>query len=286
MSAGAVRAIILNHPCMVQDDCLIALRDVSVRFGKVHALTGVDFQVQAGELVAILGPNGAGKSTLLHLLALSLRPSSGVVTWRGRDVWSCARRPRMRAAATVGLVPQRSVFNATLPVTAFDVLAMGLLARGHRWPWLTRSDRNAIETAAEGMGIEHLLKRPYRELSGGEQQKVQLARVLVQEPELLLLDEPTTGLDLTWQRRLTELIGQIHSRHGLPIVMTTHHPHHIPATCTRVLLLDRGKIVYAGPSDSLELRKRAEILFGAESSEGDSAGVSESFYGGAWGARC
>jgi iron complex transport system ATP-binding protein len=277
--------MILNHPSVARE-CVVELKQVSVHFGKVRALSEADFQLAAGELVAVLGPNGAGKSTLLHLLALSLRPSSGVVTWHGRDVWSTARGARMRVATAIGLVPQRSVFNAVLPVTVFEVLAMVLLARGHRWPWLTRSQRNALATAAESLGIEHLLKRPYRELSGGEQQKVQLARVLVQAAELLLLDEPTTGLDLMWQRRLTDLIGQIHSRHALPIVMTTHHPNHIPATCTRVLLLDRGNIVYAGPPESRELRQLAEILFGSDSFESDRSALIGSFYGGAWCSRC
>jgi iron complex transport system ATP-binding protein len=127
---------------------------------------------------------------------------------------------------------------------------------------LAISEQTRIDEALEQMDIAHLGRRAYRNLSGGEQQKVQLARALVQKPELLLLDEPTTGLDLDWQERLVELVGGLSQTRGLTVVMTTHALSHLPACCQRAILLRAGRVLFDGPAHEALTAGRLGELYG------------------------
>jgi ABC-type cobalamin/Fe3+-siderophores transport system ATPase subunit len=264
------------------DGNAVTATGISVRCAAGDILRQVSFSIQQGEFVAILGPNGAGKTTLLRTLSLALPPHSGSLFLLGVDVNRLSARQRMALRTAVGFVPQRSFFNPLIPLTAYDVIASGTLGRRRVVGWLFDEQRERIAAVASQLDVTHLLSRPYRVLSGGEQQKVQIARALVQQPRLLLLDEPTSGLDLTWQRRLGELIEMLNVRHGITIVMTTHHPHHLPEVCKRVLLLREGQIVFDGNPEEGEFAQQSRELFGdieSPSGVGDTWGESGRWFG-------
>ncbi|MGB9692900.1 MAG: ABC transporter ATP-binding protein, partial [Candidatus Sumerlaeaceae bacterium] len=243
-------------------------------------LADVTLAVSSGELLAVLGPNGAGKTTLLRVLALALEPSSGCYELLGNDVSRLDARTRAALKCRVGYVAQRSLYNPMIPLTAFDVLATGLLGGRGLWGRLSRVQRQHLHAVAERFQITELLARPYRVLSGGEQQKVQIARAWGQEPDLLLLDEPTSGLDLTWQRRVVDLLESLQRESRVSIIMTTHHPHHLPASCKRVALLSSGQVVYDGPPEAPEFAEWRRNLFGSES--GATIESPEARWGTAW----
>ncbi len=241
---------------------LVELRGVTRRAGRATILNQVSLSVGPGEFVAILGPNGAGKSTLLSLVNATLCPTQGTVRLLGVDPWSVSERQRSALRARVGVVPQRSDFNALIPLSAREVVAIGRL-RGRAFSSrLGREDRRLIDETLERLGIGALAGRVYRTLSGGEQQKVQLARVLVQQPALLLLDEPAAGLDLYWQEQLTTLIGELSRELRLPIVMTTHILGHLPACCRRAALMRGGRILFDGPAEDTLSAERIGEAFG------------------------
>ncbi len=224
------------------------LTGVSFRAGGREIVANASLALRPGEFLAILGPNGAGKSTLLGLMNATLRPAAGAVRLFGRDPWAAGEAARSRLRARVGVIPQRAEFNPRIPLTAREVVAIGRL-RGRAFAGrLSREDEIRIEEAMERLGVAPLARRLYRSLSGGEQQKTQIARALAQEPDLLLLDEPASGLDLPWQERLTDLIGELAATLRAPIVMTTHGLHHLPAGCGRAALMRGGRILFDGPA--------------------------------------
>ena len=241
---------------------LVRLDGISRRFGKATPVRDVSLTLNPGEFLAVLGPNGAGKSTLLAILDATLPPTGGTAWMFGQDPWTLSERERSRMRARIGVVPQRADFNPLIPLTVWEVVAIGRL-RGRAFSGrLSAEDRDIIEASLDRMGATALARRVYRSLSGGEQQKTQLARALAQEPAMLLLDEPASGLDLRWQEQLIETIGHLSETLRLPIVMTTHILSHLPACCRRAALMRDGAILYDGPVEEALSARRIGELYG------------------------
>jgi ABC-type Mn2+/Zn2+ transport system ATPase subunit len=223
-------------PHILEFDCVCVDR----RGAKV--LDRVSFALRQGEFVALIGANGSGKTTLLRTVLGFLRPMSGVVRLFNAPV-GCGRRARKR----IGYVPQSLAIDFKMPMMVRDVVAMGrygVIGLG-RQPG--KADRLAVEKALNDVGIANLAPRPIGHLSGGELQKVQIARALCQSPELLLLDEPTSSLDLGAQRECLDLVGRLHKEHRLTTLIVMHDLKSLPPCCTRALILDDARIVFDGP---------------------------------------
>jgi lipoprotein-releasing system ATP-binding protein len=209
----------------------------------------MDFDIQAGEMVAIVGQSGAGKSTLLHILGALDAPTVGAVNCAGTDV---ARLSQREAAAfrnrEIGYVWQ---FHYLLPeFTALENVAMPLMARGLR-------KAEAQATAAgwlREVGLEDRGDHRPGELSGGEQQRVALARSLVNNPRLLLADEPTGDLDETTAGRVFDLIERLHASHGLTSILVTHNID-LAARCTRILRLEAGRLAVSSQGAPMSTQK-------------------------------
>jgi lipoprotein-releasing system ATP-binding protein len=204
--------------------------------GELHLFEGLDFEVEAGELVAIVGQSGAGKSTLLHILGALDTPSSGTVTCASTNVASLtAREAAVFRNREIGYVWQ---FHYLLPeFTAEENVAMPLMARGMR-------KSEALAEAANWLrevGLEDRGDHRPGELSGGEQQRVALARALVCHPRLLLADEPTGDLDNITAGRVFDLIERLHLSHGLTSILVTHNMD-LAVRCRRTLRLENGKL--------------------------------------------
>jgi ABC-type cobalamin/Fe3+-siderophores transport system ATPase subunit len=245
-------------------------------------LENLNLTIAAGEFLAVLGPNGAGKTTLLRLLALAIRPTSGRCEILGSDVATLRPREYVKLRRRIAFLAQRSIYNSLVPLTAREVIATGLLAGRRFLGWLSPRERECLHEAAERIEITALLDRPFRSLSGGEQQKVQIARALVQEPEVLLLDEPASGLDLTWQQRLMGLLESLRKERHFTVVMTTHHPHHLASVEARVALIYRGQLVYEGQPAGREFEFWRAQLFGDESSPGREPLAETKSWGSPW----
>jgi ABC-type Mn2+/Zn2+ transport system ATPase subunit len=208
----------------------IAIEGMTVGYGGPPVLTDVDLKVNEGELVALVGANGAGKSTLLKVIVGLLRPSSGSVRVLGTE-------PRLAAPRTAYL-PQAEELRWDYPLRVDDVVAMGRIGRKGTAPRSAQRDALARVSAAD------LARRPIAALSGGQRQRVLLARALVSQPELLLLDEPATGVDPTTEEQLMTVLRDIAST-GRTVLVSTHDLAGVVAHFRRVVCLN-GRIVADG----------------------------------------
>lgn len=221
---------------------VIELNCVCVDRRGTRALDSVSLVLRQGEFVALIGANGSGKTTLLRTVLGFLHPTSGLIRLFNAPVGK-KRTIRRR----IGYVPQSLSIDFKMPLTVRDVVSMGrygLIGLG-RQPG--KADRLAVEQALNDVGIAPLASRPIGHLSGGELQKVQIARALCQSPELLLLDEPTSSLDLGAQRECLDLVGRLHRERRLTTLIVMHDLKSLPASCTRALILDNARIVFDGP---------------------------------------
>lgn len=185
---------------------LIRLEGVNAAYDKHLVLSGVDFHVHEDQFTGIVGPSGAGKTTLLRLLLGMLKPVGGAVT----------TAPGLRVA----YVPQLETVNWNFPVTVEECVLMSR-AQGRRMPRATSAEKASVQAVLERLGIGSLGKRHIRELSGGQQQRMFLARALMREPQLLLMDEPTSGVDVSTRHDMLHLLADLHED-GVAIVLTTH----------------------------------------------------------------
>ncbi|HEX7004163.1 MAG TPA: metal ABC transporter ATP-binding protein [Trueperaceae bacterium] len=202
---------------------------VSVKFGKVLALEDVSFDLQEGETLAIVGPNGAGKSTLIKVALGLIRPERGHAAIFGEDAGVEPRR--------VGYVPQLKTFDRTFPATAQELVVSGSRLR---WPALvTAREREEAADALARVGAGHLIDRRLAGLSGGELQRVYLARALVRRPDVVLLDEPATGVDFLGEHDLYDLLEGYQQRADAAIVMITHDLSAARYHADKVLVLNR-----------------------------------------------
>ena len=238
---------------------ILDLRDVTFRYPGVarDALREVSLAVSAGELVAILGPNGSGKTTLVRV-ALGLQPPlAGSARIQGR---TAAQWPRRELARVVGVVPQRE--DNLFPQRVRETVRLGRYPRLGAFGREREEDRVAVDRALERCDVAGLSDRWLWTLSGGEYQRVRIARALAQEPQLLVLDEPTASLDLRHEMELFELVRRLVDQQGLAALLVTHDVNLASRFADRLLLLSDGNAVAAGaPADVLR-RDRAESVFG------------------------
>jgi iron complex transport system ATP-binding protein len=212
--------------------------------GERRVLNGLDFAVGGGEMVALLGANGSGKTTLLNVLAGTIQPSAGSVELFGRPLGSWSRG---EVARSVAVLPQSLELPAGFRVA--EVVAMGRTAHGARWFGWTPDDLRAVDDALRDADALDLADRPVTELSGGERQRVLVALALAQEPSLLLLDEPTTHLDVAHAAWLLANVARLRHLRGLTVLMVLHDLVLASAWAPRVVVLHGGKIVADGPKE-------------------------------------
>ncbi|MGF1665773.1 MAG: metal ABC transporter ATP-binding protein [Acidimicrobiia bacterium] len=210
----------------------LALDGVGVAYGSTWALRDVDLTIEPGEFVGIVGPSGAGKTSLLRIVLGEIEPTKGTIT---RDGVAIGKRKR----PAVGYVPQLDASERTFPLTVRGAVELGAAASSARVPWFSRAERAAAHHALGRLGIDHLASRGLHELSGGQFQRVLFARALVAEPTLLLLDEPTSGIDLQTRADMLGVVGELVAG-GLTVVLTTHDLNWVAAHLPRVVCLNRS----------------------------------------------
>ena len=214
---------------------------VTIELGGRTINEDVTFWIPKGEFVCLCGPNGAGKSTLLKCILGLLEPAKGQVRILGEDVMKSRRR--------VGYVPQRKTFDRDFPARAVEVIAAQL--RG-KWPLHVRpAEREAARKVLERVGGETLIDRPMAGLSGGETQRVFLARALVSEPALLILDEPTAGVDVKGREEFLDLMHEISASDELAAILVTHNIAAVARTAERIVYLEGGRVTAWGLPEEL-----------------------------------
>jgi len=207
------------------------------------ALRDVSLSIKENELIYVVGPNASGKTTLLETMNGLLEPYTGSVHVFGYDARSHGRRLRTE----IGYVPQDFMVDPGEPYLAFDVVMMG---RYGKIGVLNRPEEDDREKALDAMrllGVDDLSHRPMGKLSGGQQQKVMIARALAKEPRILLMDEPFSNLDPESKMKVPELIKVLHLRNGFTTVVVTHETSRLMEVCRRVIVMDNGRVTSDGP---------------------------------------
>jgi len=217
------------------------LQSVTVRFNNTIALENVSFQLKSGERVAIVGPNGAGKSTLFNVISGVLRPNAGKVT-----VYGSAPGKHI----CIAYVPQRSQVDWQFPVTVADVVMMGRVGKLGPFRWPRRQDWDIVADCLKLVNMTHLANRQIGELSGGQQQRVFIARALAQETELMLMDEPLTGLDVNSQEAIFSILNKLRQR-NVTVLVATHDLNLAAERFDRLMLLNRRVIGFGLARDVL-----------------------------------
>jgi ABC-type Mn2+/Zn2+ transport system ATPase subunit len=214
-----------------------------------------DLAVPAGAMVGLVGPSGAGKTTLLRALLGQLRPRRGEVRVDGRPV-------RGRPPSRVGYVPQLETIDWHFPITVAEAVLLGRVSESGPLPWPSRGHREDMEALLERLGIAELAGRHIRALSGGQQQRVFLARALLRRPDLLLLDEPTSGVDVATRQEILALLRELNDD-GITVVLTTHDLNAVAATLPFLVCVNR-KVIAQGRPDQVFTPDVLRATFGSE----------------------
>src|SRR6266851_3840113 len=233
---------------------VLEVRGVTFGYGRQPLFNDVHLQVRAGEMVGLLGPNGAGKTTLLRLLSGVLSPQQGQVLLEGRDLQQWGRRG---TAQHIAVVPQE--LHVPFAFTVEHMVSLG------RTPFIsllgspTKHDRAIIQQAMSAAEVTPLAGRVFNELSGGERQRVLVAMALAQEPRLLLLDEPTSHLDIKYQIDILELVQRLNRELSVTVVASMHDLNLAARYFPRLVLFQHGIVADAGPTEVLEPRQQAQV---------------------------
>ena len=208
-------------------------RGVSVSFGGVRAVAGVDLEIESGELVGLIGPNGAGKTTLLRVI-LGLQPvTSGEVLLDGA--------PRPHGDSSIGYVPQKLAIDQDMPLRARDVVGLGIDGNKLGFPLPSASRRRRITEALEAVGAESYADARIGELSGGEQQRVLIAHALIGRPRLLLLDEPLANLDLRSEQEIVAVLGRLAREQQISVLLSAHDMNPLLGVMDRIVYVANGR---------------------------------------------
>ena len=239
-----------------EQSAAVELFDVAAGYGGRVVLADLNLAIGRGELIGVVGPSGSGKSTLLRLLTGSATRFRGTVRLLGRTL-NTAVPPR-----SIGYVPQLTVTDPFFPLTVEQVVLLGLAAESNRRPWFSRTEHHRAAALLERLGLAGLADQRIGELSGGQQQRALLARAMVRDPALLLLDEPTSGVDLANRAEVLRLLDDL-NRDGLTIVLTTHDLNWVAAQLPRIVCL-HGNVKADGPPDQVLTPDVLAATFGAD----------------------
>ena len=226
----------------------IVFNKVKKSFGKLEALKGIDLTIEEGEFFALLGPNGAGKSTLINILAGLAKPSSGSIKVMGYDVI----KDYQNARRSLGVVPQELVFDPFFNVREMLRFQAGYFGKG-------RENDDWIDEVIEGLDLQEKANTNMRMLSGGMKRRALIAQALVHKPPVIVLDEPTAGVDVELRNRLWQFIKKLNQK-GHTIVLTTHYLEEAEALCSRVAMMDQGNVVALDKTRNLLKRFSAKNL--------------------------
>ena len=219
---------------------MIQVRDVEFSYGKQEVLKGISFCMEKGEFVCVLGANGCGKTTLLKSILAFLTPQHGQVLLYGKDIHQMDERERARKIA---YIPQ--YHTPPFPFTVRDVVLMGRTPHLSRICRPTEKDCRIADESMERLGIAHYANKSYTALSGGQRQMVVIARALAQQPDLLIMDEPTASLDFGNQYLVLAQVKKL-AREGMGVLMVTHNPDHAFYCADRIIAMEDGKILSMG----------------------------------------
>ena len=237
-----------------QGEPIVQLQGVSCGYGKQEVLSEVSLDIMQGDFVGLLGPSGSGKTTLLRAVLGAVSIYQGRVLVEGSS--TDTRRPK------VGYVPQLETIDWNFPVTVQEAVMMGRTMDSRFFPWYRRQDRKLAEEMMERLGISDLARRHIRELSGGQQQRVFLARALVSGPRILLLDEPTSGVDIKTRDDVMHLLHELNHQ-GITIIMTTHEINAVAVHLPWVICLN-GRVLAEGPPSKVITSETLKLTYGAE----------------------
>lgn len=235
----------------------IEAKDLAGGYGSTAIIQDINFAVKTGEWLSLIGANGSGKSTLLKLLCRILQPQRGTVILDGKDIHT---QPPQIVAQKLAILPQQQAIPAGLTVQ--QLVSLGRTPHQPWWQWeLDREDGQKVDAAIAETGIEAFRDRPVEQLSGGERQRAFLALALAQDPQVLLLDEPTTYLDIHYQLQLLELLKYLNQQQGLSIVTVLHEVNLATRYSDRIAMLKQGRLWHIGtPVDVITPDNLAQVF--------------------------
>lgn len=236
---------------MAHEPFIIEIKDLFYRYEREYVLKDIHLQVEKGSFLGIIGPNGSGKSTLLKLILGLIKKQEGEIKLFGEPIH------RFKDWEKIGYVSQKAnSFNTGFPATVYEVVKSGLTKKIGLFHTVKKQDKEKVLAAIEAVAMTPFLKRNIGELSGGQQQRVFIARALVSEPELLILDEPTVGVDAENVYSFYEMLGELNEKLGITLVVVTHDIGSITDKVTHVVCLNKHLCFYGSTKEFQAMNKR------------------------------
>jgi iron complex transport system ATP-binding protein len=238
---------------------MLAVKDLSFKYKERPVLEDVDLEIRRGEVIGILGPNGCGKTTLLKLLNRNLHPQEGKVLLEGTDLEGMSKR---KIARHIAVVPQSNEIRFAFTVR--DIVSMGRMPFLDRFQGESAEDMRIVDEAMERTNIKEFADRAINTMSGGERQRVIIARALAQRPEVILLDEPTLHLDINHQFEVLDLVHELSRKEGLTVVIVSHDLPMVVRYCDRIVLIHDHRVHAIGPPEEVLTRENMRTVFNIE----------------------
>jgi iron complex transport system ATP-binding protein len=235
---------------------MLTIEDISFSYKEKPVLENVGLQVIKGEIIGILGPNGCGKTTLLKLLNRNLHPKAGKVMMEGTDLEEISKR---RIARHIAVVPQSNEIRFAFSVR--DIVTMGRMPFLDRFQGESSDDMAIVDEAMAKTSITAFADRPINTMSGGERQRVIIARALAQRPEIILLDEPTLHLDINHQFEVLELMKKLSDEEDLTVVIVSHDLPMVVKYCDRIVLIHDHKVFAIGTPEEVLTKENMKVVF-------------------------